>query len=196
MFRACKAHPRLVHCVTSGCGRSYVQVGRGKPAVPRTFAFRIAASFLVPAIAAPFAIRQNSTTADRPERLFEPSAGPSGIPPWQPASLALRFPPTLGEWGPSGKDHQRQLPGRQGSSDAGQEVGQFGGDAVRGGGKRGALAPGWPPRCPKNGRWCVFRLADAGPSPRAISWVRRGAGESPMESTFLANLVLKQVTRL
>jgi CRISPR system Cascade subunit CasC len=30
----------------------------------------------------------------------------------------LRFPPTLGEWGPSGKDYQRQVPGRQGSSDA------------------------------------------------------------------------------
>ena len=43
----------------------------------------------------------------------------------------MRFPPTLGE-PPVGKDYQRLLPGRQGSSDAGQEVGQFGGDAVQG----------------------------------------------------------------
>jgi hypothetical protein len=84
-------------------------------------------------------------------------AGPSGVPPWQHASLAMRFPSTLGSRVQAGKDHQRLLPGRQGIKRRRPRGRAIGGDAVQGRRKRrGALAPGLPPRCPKNGRWCVF----------------------------------------
>jgi hypothetical protein len=78
-------------------------------------------------------------------------AGPSGVAPWQPASLAMRFPPTLGEPGPSRKRLPAAASGPPGiKRRRPKRSGNLAAMPSRGGGKRrGALAPGWPPRCPQ-----------------------------------------------
>jgi hypothetical protein len=58
-------------------------------------------------------------------RVRECRAGPSGVPPGSLRASPCVFRRRSGGQVQAGKDYQRLLPGRQGSSDAGREVGQL-----------------------------------------------------------------------